>query len=39
MNFRHMPELDWPFGYPVVVGVMVVLCLVLHRGFRRSGWL
>ena len=29
MNFRHMPELDWSFGYPLAVGVMVVLCAAL----------
>ena len=39
MNFRHMPELDWRFAYPVVLAVMAVICLVLYRGFRRSGWL
>jgi magnesium transporter len=39
MNFRHMPELDWRFAYPVVLAVMVVICLSLYRGFRRSGWL
>jgi magnesium transporter len=39
MNFRHMPELDWRFAYPTVLLVMVVICLVLYRGFRRSGWL
>lgn len=39
MNFRHMPELDWRFAYPVVLAVMVAICLVLYRGFRRSGWL
>jgi magnesium transporter len=39
MNFRHMPELDWRFAYPVVLAVMVAICLGLYRGFRRSGWL
>jgi magnesium transporter len=39
MNFRHMPELDWRFAYPVVLVVMVAVCLSLYRGFRRSGWL
>jgi magnesium transporter len=39
MNFRHMPELDWRFAYPVVLAVMVAICLELYRGFRRSGWL
>ena len=39
MNFDHMPELHWSFGYPLIVGVMVLACLALHRAFRRSGWL
>jgi magnesium transporter len=39
MNFKHPPELEWPFGYPLVLGVMVVISLGLHRAFRRSGWL
>jgi magnesium transporter len=39
MNFRHMPELNWRFGYPLVLVTMVVICLTLYRGFRRSGWL
>ncbi|MFF4499079.1 magnesium/cobalt transporter CorA [Streptomyces sp. NPDC001401] len=39
MNFDHMPELHWRFGYPLVIGVMSVACLMLYRGFRRSGWL
>ncbi|MFJ8196174.1 magnesium and cobalt transport protein CorA [Streptomyces sp. NPDC096152] len=39
MNFDHMPELHWRFGYPLVVGVISVGCLVLYRGFRRNGWL
>ncbi|MGV9453382.1 magnesium and cobalt transport protein CorA [Streptomyces sp. NPDC003635] len=39
MNFEHMPELHWKFGYPLVIGVIAVACLTLHRGFRRNGWL
>ncbi|MER6038579.1 MULTISPECIES: magnesium and cobalt transport protein CorA [unclassified Streptomyces] len=39
MNFDHMPELRWRFGYPLVMGVMALACLVLYRGFRRNGWL
>lgn len=39
MNFRHIPELDWRFGYPLVVVAMLVICLALHQGFRRTGWL
>jgi magnesium transporter len=39
MNFEHMPELGWTFGYPLAVGVMVVLCSTLYRYFRKAGWL
>ncbi|MFE9601947.1 magnesium and cobalt transport protein CorA [Streptomyces sp. NBC_01622] len=39
MNFDHMPELHWRFGYPLVLGVISVACLALYRGFRRNGWL
>jgi len=39
MNFRDMPELDWQFGYPLVLAVMATVCFLLYRGFKRSGWL
>lgn len=39
MNFDVMPELDQPWGYPAVLGVMAVVCVLLYRGFKRSGWL
>jgi magnesium transporter len=39
MNFEHMPELTWTWGYPAVLAVMVVACLALYRAFKRSGWL
>jgi magnesium transporter len=39
MNFDVMPELDQPWGYPAVLGVMAVTCLLLFRAFKRSGWL
>jgi magnesium transporter len=39
MNFKHLPELEWAFGYPLVLVVMALICLALYRGFRRSGWL
>jgi magnesium transporter len=39
MNFDHMPELHWRFGYPAAVLVMVVICVVLYRNFKRVGWL
>jgi magnesium transporter len=39
MNFDHMPELHWRYGYGLVIGVISVACLALYRGFRRNGWL
>ncbi|MFF0850378.1 magnesium and cobalt transport protein CorA [Streptomyces sp. NPDC003280] len=39
MNFKYMPELHWRLGYPLVMGVTAMACLVLYRGFRRNGWL
>ena len=39
MNFDHMPELHTLYGYPVVLGVIVLICVALHRAFRRRGWL
>ena len=39
MNFDHMPELHWRYGYPLVVLITLTLCLALHRGFHRNGWL
>ncbi|MFW6693777.1 magnesium and cobalt transport protein CorA [Streptomyces sp. MAR4 CNX-425] len=39
MNFDHMPETTWEYGYPTVVAVILAICLAMHRGFRRNGWL
>jgi len=39
MNFDNMPELNSPYGYPTVLGVMAITCVTLYRAFRRSGWL
>ncbi|MEU1053750.1 magnesium and cobalt transport protein CorA [Streptomyces sp. NPDC005876] len=39
MNFDHMPELHWRFGYPVVLGVTVAICVGIHRALKRNGWL
>ena len=39
MNFRAMPELDWPWGYPVVLASMVVIDLYLVHRFRKVGWM
>ncbi len=39
MNFENMPELRWKYGYFVVLGVIALVCVGLHRLFRRNGWL
>jgi len=39
MNFEHMPELDWTFGYPAVLAAMVVAAIAPYLAFRRLGWL
>ncbi|MBO0864798.1 MAG: magnesium/cobalt transporter CorA [Mycobacterium sp.] len=38
MNF-NMPILHWRWGYPVVLVFMVIVCVLLYRGFRRRDWL
>jgi magnesium transporter len=39
MNFDHMPELRWHYGYPLALALMAGICLVLYRAFKRTGWL
>jgi magnesium transporter len=39
MNFDHMPELHWRYGYYSVLTVIAAICLTLYWRFRRSGWL
>ncbi|MYN25987.1 magnesium/cobalt transporter CorA [Duganella levis] len=39
MNFKYMPELEWKFGYPMAIAVMISVCLYLHRRFKKAGWL
>jgi magnesium transporter len=39
MNFHHIPELSWRFGYLYVLLLMFGSCFLLYRLFRRSGWL
>ena len=39
MNFKHMPELDWQFGYPLAIGVMLAIDTYLFYLFRKAGWL
>ncbi len=39
MNFKHMPELDWPIGYPLVLAIMAAFDLYFWYRFRKAGWL
>lgn len=39
MNFTHMPELGWVFGYPFAIFLMAVVCGSLYVIFKRRGWL
>ena len=39
MNFQHMPELGWRYGYFIALGVIATACAGLYRLFRRNGWL
>jgi magnesium transporter len=39
MNFQYMPELGWRWGYPAVLGLMLVVGVLLVLLFRRRGWL
>jgi len=39
MNFRHMPELDWWFGYPLGLILMILAAVLPYLYFKRRGWL
>jgi len=39
MNFEYMPELGWKFGYPLVVGSLVILTGILYLKFKKANWL
>ena len=39
MNFEHMPELGWRYGYFGVLALILLLCIALYVRFRRVGWL
>jgi magnesium transporter len=39
MNFEHMPELKWAYGYYVVLGGIAAICTYLYLRFRHNGWL
>jgi len=39
MNFHFMPELGWPWGYPLALGLMVVAGVSPYLYFKHKGWL
>lgn len=39
MNFRNMPELQWEYGYPIALAIIVGACGSLFWRLRRAGWL
>ena len=39
MNFRNMPELKWHLGYPMALGLMLVVCAGLFALFKRRHWI
>jgi magnesium transporter len=39
MNFEQMPELEWRYGYPFVLAIVLTICLYLYWRFKRAGWL
>jgi magnesium transporter len=39
MNFEHMPELKWTFGYPMALALIAAAAALLYRRFRQAGWL
>ena len=39
MNFRHMPELDWTYGYPMALCIMVLSAILPYWFFKMKGWL
>ena len=39
MNFKHMPELNWFYGYPLAIGLMFVTSITLYFVFKRRNWL
>jgi magnesium transporter len=39
MNFTDMPELDWPWGYPLVMGIMLMLAIGMLWIFRNKHWI
>jgi len=39
MNFKHLPELEWRYGYFIVLGALALVSFTMFRVFRRNKWL
>jgi magnesium transporter len=39
MNFKDMPELNWPYSYPTVLGALAMVCIWLFLRLRKAKWL
>jgi magnesium transporter len=39
MNFKFMPELYWPYAYPLVILCTVTICVLIYLRFKKAGWL
>ena len=39
MNFEHMPELKWEWGYPLLLGVIVAIAIAMLGFFKRKKWI
>ncbi|MDF2909528.1 MAG: corA [Sporolactobacillus laevolacticus] len=38
MNFVYMPELNWHYGYFIILGVMFLIAIIMYYWFRKKGW-
>ena len=39
MNFKHLPELEWEYGYFLVPGILTIVAVGMFRVFRKNNWL
>lgn len=39
MNFKFMPELEWKYGYPMIIVIMLLVFIIIYSWFRRKKWL
>ncbi|HEY0253433.1 MAG TPA: CorA family divalent cation transporter, partial [Kofleriaceae bacterium] len=39
MNFKFMPELNWKYGYPMALGIMLLIVMISLVYFKRKGWI